>query len=289
MKNLLDDLLSKTFIKLRSDYGFKRAFASPQNAEVLRKFLNALFEGRMVVTDVTFHDKEVLPPGVGGKRIVYDVYCTTDTGYHFVVEMQQEQSELFGQRMIFYVSSCVYRQGESGGSYRFDPVYLIVITDFDMRQLSPRLVNEVVLMERNTHVVFSEDLKIFFLSLAQVSDDWDDCKSELEKQLYLIKNMENLNKNSKPYQSGEYPEMFNASEIASMAKEDIVSYKNSILYEMEHESALEFAEKRGEEKGLAKGLEEGVLKVAREMRKAGMSLEDIKRCTSLTSEQISAL
>ena len=35
--------------------------------------------------------------------------------------------------------------------------------------------------------------------------------------------MENLNKESKPYKSGEYEEMFNASEIASMAAENIVA------------------------------------------------------------------
>ena len=97
--------------------------------------------------------------------------------------------------------------------------------------------------------------------------------------------MENLNKNSKPYQSGEYSETFNASETTSMAKEDVVTFKNSILYEMERKAALEFAKKRAEEKGRAEAIE----LVAREMRKAGMSVEIIKRCTSLTSEQISAL
>ncbi|MDE6021618.1 MAG: Rpn family recombination-promoting nuclease/putative transposase, partial [Ruminococcus sp.] len=160
MKNTVEDLLKKTFIKLRSDYGFKRAFCSPQNAEVLKKFLNALFEGKMVVTDVTFQDKEVLPPDQNGKRIVYDAYCTTSTGYHFVVEMQRKQSELFGKRMVFYISSCIFRQGEKGGSFKFDPVYLIVITDFDMKPLEKRIVNEIVLMERNTNVVFTEDFKI---------------------------------------------------------------------------------------------------------------------------------
>ena len=93
--------------------------------------------------------------------------------------------------------------------------------------------------------------------------------------------MENLNKNSKPWQSGEYPEMFNAPETASMVKEDVVTFKNSILYEMERKAALEFAKKRAEE--------EVVLKIAREMKKIGMSVEIIKRCTGLTSEQISAL
>ncbi|MDE6290313.1 MAG: Rpn family recombination-promoting nuclease/putative transposase, partial [Muribaculaceae bacterium] len=244
-KETVEDLLGKTFIKLRSDYGFKRAFGSPEHAEVLRKFLNALFEDRMEVTDITFHDKEVLPPDSNGKRIVYDAYCTTSTGYHFVVEMQQDQSVLFGKRMLFYISSCIFRQGESGGSYNFDPVYLIVVTDFDMRPFERRLVNEVVLMERDTHVVFTEDFRIFFLSLSQVSDDWDCCESELERQLYLIKNMEKLNKESKPYVSREYEDMFNASEIASMAAEDIVAYRNSIMIEMERQSALEFAKEEG--------------------------------------------
>ena len=101
--------------------------------------------------------------------------------------------------------------------------------------------------------------------------------------------MEKLNKNSKPCQSGEYPETFNASETASMVKEDVVTFKNSILYEMERKAALEFAEKRAEEKGRARGLEESLHMVAREMKKAGMSVEVIKRFTSLTSEQIAAL
>ncbi len=289
MGNSVDDLLKKTFIKLRSDYGFKRAFGSPEHADVLKKFLNALFEGKMVITDVLFKDKEVLPPDKDGKRIVYDAYCTTSTGYHFIVEMQQEQSVLFGKRMIFYISSCVFRQGESGGSYKFEPVYLIVITDFDMRPLEKRLVNELVLMERDTHVVFTEDFKIFFLSLEQVSDDWDSCKTELEKRLYLIKNMENLNKESKPYMAKEYEEMFKASEIASMAAEDIVAYRNSIMIEMERQSELEFKKEEGREEGIRIGEERGKLEVARGMKKGGMNLGDIMLYTGLSEQQISAL
>lgn len=281
MKDIVDELLNKTFIKLRSDYGFKRAFASPQHAEVLRKFLNALFEGKMEVTEITFQDKEVLPPDRNGKRIIYDVYCTTSTGYHFVVEMQQEQSDLFGKRMVFYISSCIFRQGESGGSYKFDPVYLIVITDFDMKPLEKRLVNEIVLMERHTHTVFTEDFKIYFLSLSQVSDEWENCDSKLEKQIYLIKNMEKLNKESKPYKSGEYQDMFDASEIASMAAEDVVAYRNSIMIEMERQSALEFAKEEGRE--------EGKLEVAREMKKKGITWGDIMLYTGLSEKQVNEL
>lgn len=301
MKETVDDLLKKTFIKLRSDYGFKRAFCSPEHTEVLRKFLNALFEGKMVVTDITFHDKEVLPPDQNGKRIVYDAYCTTSSGFHFIVEMQQEQSKLFGKRMVFYLSSGIFRQGAIGGTFKFEPVYLIVITDFDIRPLERRLVNEVLLMEKSTHVVFSEDIKIFFLSLEQVSKEWDDCNTELEKRLYLIKNMENLNKESKPYKTRGYDEMFDAAEIASMAAEDIVEYRNSILIEMERQSELEFKKEEGIELGIELGIEKGMekgriegmekekLEIARKMRQGGMATGDIMLYTGLTETQISDL
>lgn len=244
-----------------------------------------MLEYSFLKREITFQNKEILPPDRNGKRIYYDAYCTTSTGHHFVVEMQRKPSKDFGQRMIFYISSCVFRQGERGKSYRFNPVYLIVVTDFDMRPLERRLVNEVVLMERNTHVVFSEDFHIFFLSLARVSEEWDDCSTELERQLYLIKNMEKLNKESKPYKTGEYDELFKASEMASMAMEDIVEYRNSIMAEMERESELEFAKEEGREEGK----EEGKLEVARNMKEKGYGLGDIMLLTGVSEEQIRTL
>ena len=150
-----------------------------------------------------------------------------------------------------------------------------------MKPFEKRIVNEVVLMERETNVVLTEDVKIYFLSLNQVSRDWDECKTELERILYLVKNMENLNKESKPYKSGEYKEMFNASEIASMGAEDIVEYQSSIMKEMERESELEYA--------MEEGIEKGKLDVAMRMKDNGFSNGDIMLATGLTEQQIQTL
>ncbi len=281
----VEELLKKTFIRLRSDYGFKRAYSSPEHSEVLRKFLNALFEGKMEITDVTFKDKEITPPTQKGKRIYYDAYCTTSTGQHFIVEMQRMPSDFFGMRMVFYMSACVFSQGSTGVTHEFSPVYLLVITVFDMQPFVKRLVNVVVLMERETHVIFSEDFKIYFLSMDQVGKKWEDCKTELEKRLYITKNMENLDKKSKPYLTGEYDEMFNAAEIASMAAEDIVAYRASILQEMERESEIKYAKEEAKEEGK----QEGKIEVAVMMKKAGVDLGDIMLYTGLSEEQIAEL
>ncbi len=97
--------------------------------------------------------------------------------------------------------------------------------------------------------------------------------------------MENLNKNSKPYLSGEYDEMFDAAEIASMAAEDIVAYRNSILDEMERASEIKFAK----EEGIQLGEEKGKLEVARKMKKSGVEIGDIMLYTGLSEEQIATL
>ena len=127
--------------------------------------------------------------------------------------------------------------------------------------------------------------RLFFLSLKRVSKTWDKCKTDLERRLYLIKNMEKLNKNSKPYKTGDYDEMFKASEMSSMAAEDIVEYRNSIIKEMERESELEFAKEEGREEGrLVERYE-----MARKMKKNGVPLGDILLYTGLPEEEVRKL
>lgn len=67
---------STPYLNLQTDFGFKYVFGSERNKNVMIRFLNALFSGKLVVNDIIYHDKEILPSEERGKRIVYDVYCT---------------------------------------------------------------------------------------------------------------------------------------------------------------------------------------------------------------------
>ncbi len=53
--------LERDFIRLLTDFGFKRIFGSEEHKGLLIRFLNALFEGEMRITDVEFKNKEILP------------------------------------------------------------------------------------------------------------------------------------------------------------------------------------------------------------------------------------
>jgi len=79
-----------TFISPFTDFGFKRIFGQEDSKIILIGFLNALFEGEFVVMDLEYRDKEQLPDRPSERGVIFDVYCTLDTGEQFILEMQNK-------------------------------------------------------------------------------------------------------------------------------------------------------------------------------------------------------
>ena len=95
------------FINPFTDYGFKLIFGREVSKNLLIEFLNDLLEGERVITDLTFLNNEQLPDYPEGRGIIYDVYCTTDTGEKIIVEMQNRMQSNFKERSIFYLSRAI--------------------------------------------------------------------------------------------------------------------------------------------------------------------------------------
>ena len=263
-----------TFMNVLTDFGFKRMFGTEEFKPVLIRFLNVLFEPQNIkVLDVKFHNKEVLPPNPDGKRIVYDVYCTSkDEKEHFVLEMQQEHHKHFEKRMMYYMSKALALQGVRGEDYDYSPVYGIFFVDFQFKHLCKKLLHDFGMRERNTHELFSNLLNMIIVCLEEVKDTWEECNTELERMTFIIKNMHHMDKNSEAYKSKDYSDMFEAAEIGSFAAEDVVAYKQSVrAYEdrkLYFDSAYSDGYENGEAEGFAKGMEEG----REEGREEGMEM-----------------
>ena len=65
-------------------------------------------------------DKEQVPDSVERRGIIYDVYCTTDTGEKIIVEMQNKRQESFKERALYYLSNAIVRQGEKGTKWKYE-------------------------------------------------------------------------------------------------------------------------------------------------------------------------
>lgn len=279
-----------------TDFGFKRMFGTERFKHILIRFLNVLFEPEGIkVTQVKFHDKEVLPPTPEGKRIVYDVYCTTPGDKeHFILEMQQEHHTNFEERMMYYIAKGLSEQGKTGESYNFSPVYGIFFVDFQFRHLSRKLIHDFRMREMETGEVFSNILRMLFVSLTEVKQEWEDCKTELERILFLIKNMHKMDKNSAAYKCKEYDDMFKASEIGSFAKEDIVAYKESarayedrVLYwDSGYNDGYEKGVAKGRNEGREEGREEGIVYSIKKLASAGINPLQISDIFSISVEEV---
>lgn len=280
------------FLNIQTDFGFKQVFGQVKNKKALIRFLNILFAGKFVVTDVIYHDKEIIPSEEEGKRIIYDVYCTMpikksesiyfpisqkedsegekDSEHHFILEMQNIYIQPFEERLVFYASKMIAGQGKAGWDYELAPVFAIAVTDFNFNHMSPKLIRDVMLVDRESMEPLTDKVHIFLCSLKEVPAQWEDCKTELEEILFLIKNMENMDNTSVAYKEGRYPEVFEAARSNKLRPSDMVEYRKSldrlrdlqrgIKYETENarRKALEEGRAKGRAEGRAEGMAEGL-------------------------------
>lgn len=197
----------KPFIDVKLDYGFKWFFGQLKRKHILIRYLNAIFEraGRdIVVENIDYHDKEILPEEEEGKKIVYDIYCSSPKGHHFIVEMQNIDSVLFYNRILFYTAKVLAGEGESGWNYNLEPVFSIVVSNFNVRNIPKQLFHDIVLYDKETNAEFSDKLNIFFICLPELPKTWKECKTEFERLTYLVDRIGGLTKDSEEYKDTGY-------------------------------------------------------------------------------------
>ena len=117
--------------------------------------------------------------------------------HHFIMEMQNLYKAFFNEHILYYAAKAVADQGVKGWHYMMKPVVVVAVTSFDNPSLGKHLVHDMVMMDRKHGDVLTEKFRIMFLSLPQVPE-WGECGTELERILFLIKNMETMDKESKP-------------------------------------------------------------------------------------------
>ena len=237
---------------------------------------------------MTFLDKEVLPEGPDGKRILYDIYCVSaEEKEHIIVEMQQVYHDFFENRTVFYSSKAMSMQGRKGGNYNeLRPVYSIFLVDFHFPHMTKKTMHDVRLMDIHSHEIYSNLFRMLFLHLADAKHDWDSCTTDYDKILFLIKNMHKMDKDSKAYKSREFDEMFREAEIDNLVNEEAVAYSQSRLKYEETLAAVDYASNSSFERGIAIGEERGReaerMDTARKLRDAGFDEELIKSVTGIS-------
>lgn len=287
------------YIDLKTDFGFKRIFGTEMNKDLLIGFLNALFNGKHTITDVTYKNSEKLGTNEDARRAIFDVYCQTSDGSRIIVEMQNVYQEFYKDRSIYYSTFPITEQAKKGvWNYKLEPVYTIGILNFAFPyDEDERVKREVKLMDTETGAVFYDKLSFIYIELAKFNKTEDQLTTILDKWLYVLKNMQRLYKRPAALQERVFRLLFKAAEIATYTSDEQKDYEQSRRAYQDIKIGMDTAKKVGLEKGIAEGMAKGLAKgkaegkrdIAKSMKDDGVEASIIAKYTGLSTDEIEKL
>ena len=294
----------REFINPFTDFGFKRIFGQEinKNKDLTIDFLNLLLDGERHITDLTIKNPEMQPEREEERLIVFDLYCESDDGTQFIVEMQAARQNYFLDRSLYYQSRAIIAQGEKGKDWCYDlqPVYGIFFMDFTISGCSG-LRTDVALMDMKTNKVFNPKLRQIYLELPHFTKEANECENDFERWLYLIKNMKILKRMPFKAQRAIWDKLLEVADVASLNEDEQAQYHRALKNYRDYHNVIETAKqdgheagwkeglKEGERKGLRKGRKEAILQNARNLKQLGVSISIIAQATGLSEEEIQQL
>ena len=279
------------YINPFTDVGFKRIFGQELSKPLLLDFLNSLFEGEKRIVNLTFLDKEQPALFEEDRSLIYDIYCETDEGEKIIVEMQNKSQPFFKNRSIYYVSESIARQGERGSSwnYEIDSVYLVAFLNFSPLDFKKQFRTDVVLAEKDTKEQFSDKLRMIYLQLPLFKKEAEECENQVERWIYLLKNMETLNRLPWAAQSAVFKKLESIADVGGMTRAERLQYDEALKKYRDTISVFEGVRLEGRMEGNAEGRLEEKIAIARNLKSMGMSISDVSKATGLSEEGIKAL
>lgn len=279
------------FINPFTDWGFKKIFGQEITKDLLIDFLNDMLVGEKQIKDITFLDKEVLPEYQEERGVIFDIYCKAENGEEFIVEMQNRQQIHFKERALFYLSRNITRQGEKGANWQFDlkAVYGVFFMNFRLDGTNGKLRTDVVLADRDTNETFSDKLRFIFLELPAFDKEEDECETDFERWIYVLKNMETLNRMPFKARKAVFEKLENIVDIAALSKEERIKYDESIKIYRDNLVTVEYAVQKAREETRIETQAATSANIARNLKAMNMPVSSIAKATGLTEEEINKL
>ena len=285
------------YINPFTDFGFKKLFGTEVNKDLLMDFLNELIHSQGQIKEVKYLNSEQLGRSADDRRAVFDIYCETETGETFIVEMQKAKLNFFKDRSVYYASFPIREQGLRGDwDYRLKAVYTIGVLNFvfnENKDDKDYYHSEVKLMDTKKKTVFYDKLTFIYLEMPKFNKSIDELETRFDKWMYVLKNLPKLQELPSQLQERIFEKIFRVAEIAKMNKQEIAEYEDNLKKYRDLNSAFATAEMEGEMKGKREGKIEGKieekLEIAQKLLIKGMSVEDVSDVTGLSEEQIKEL
>ncbi len=282
-------------LPLTSDYVFKRIFGQEDNKSALKDFLES-------VLDVEIYDIEITNPEIpknyyDSKYGVLDLKVTLNNGIVVDVEMQMQNEHNMEQRLPYYLASSYVNSLKEGEPYsNCKKTIVINILNFNyykrneyhsiarMKFEKPK-PEEVVDMGYQEDVYATKYLEMHIIELPKFKKKNPEIHTKIAQWLWLfVGSEEQVKKASKVNKEIEKINKKLAS--MSLSSEERNNYEFRLKAIRDEADAIEYATRNGIEQGIEQGEEKKTREIVKEMLKNNFTIEQIKKVTKLTEEEI---
>ena len=295
--------LKDKYINPLTDFGFKKLFGIEPNKELLIDFLNQLLPAIHKVKTLSYTKNEQLGDNKHERKAIFDLYCESQSGEKFIVEVQKAKQNFFKDRSVYYSTFPIQEQAQKGNwDFKLSAVYTIGILDFvfDEHKNQDQILHTVKLKDQKG-TIFFDKLTYIYIELPKFQKTEKQLHNQFEKWLYVLRHLANLQNRPKVLQEKIFLKLFEVAEIASFSAEEKVQYEESLKYyrdlknvvDTSREEGLKEGREEGREEGLKEGREEGreeeKIQIAKEMKVDGFAIEKIIKYTGLSKSDIEEL
>jgi len=245
-----------------------------------------------------------------GKGFRMDLRCDSYDGTQFIIEVQKYYQADFYRRCVAYSSSVYWSKGRIGMPYAdFMPVYLIAFLSdsattnhgFHRPEFNDRIIYHYRMQEKTSGEVPYDTINVIFAELEKFRKAGSECKTEIEKWLFVLKNMSRLDDLPEDFRNEVFIKLFRAVNVNLFSDMDRREYISRWFAENDEKEILRSAKNEGFEEGMEKGREEGIgiglqkgreegmIETAKKMLKDGLDIQMVCRYTGLTAEVVGAL
>jgi len=287
--------MQERFANPYTDYGFKKLFGTEQNADLLISFLNSLIStDDDPITSITYKNVEHVGEINTMRSSYFDVFCQTQSGADFIVEMQNGKQIYFKDRTVYYATLPIHDQGKKGKAkaeeqekerekklaqmgiknvkdtapkkgwdYHLKEVYLVAILDFVFpgnEYPNEEYFHEVKLLDIKDKHVFYDKLTLVYLEMPKIKQMEVKLDTMRDKWMYALYSLCYTDEQPPELQEEIFLKLFEEARLANFNEQQLFSYQMSLKDLWDSYSTWECANQEGLEEGFAKGEESGIAK-----------------------------
>lgn len=227
------------YIEPMTDFGFKKIFAEPENSDILIDLLNTLlgYSGDEMIKDIQYLSPEIMGKSENDRRVYFDLYCQSQKGEYFIVEMQRTLQTNYVDRAFFYSTRSFEQQSRKGEwRYKLAPVCSINLLGFNLSQTpgqrpltDDKYFYSYRLVEDNDPTDILSLYRIVFVELGALNKSPDKHSSRLEKWVYAMKHIAEWHEKPESYREDSiFDRFFQKSEVAQYSYEERLLYEGSL-------------------------------------------------------------